>query len=77
MFKVTIYQLNHIFNFLNNRKLDLREVQVDVSRVPLALLIHILPSKHPKYDLGEVGKTMIRMDPRPCKIFCYLLGAYK
>jgi hypothetical protein len=69
LLKVTIHQLNLSFYFLNNRKLDLREVQKDVSRVRLALFIHILPSKHPKYDLGEVGKAMIRVDRRNSNVF--------
>jgi hypothetical protein len=31
----------------------------------------------PKYDLNEVGKSMIWVDPRPCKVIFCLLGAYK
>jgi hypothetical protein len=53
MFKVTAYPLYLIFCFLTNRKLDLRVAEHDVSRVPLVLFIHILPSKQPKIRLGR------------------------
>jgi hypothetical protein len=48
MFKVTSYPLYLIFYFLTNRKMDLRDAEKDVSRVLLALFIHILTSKQPK-----------------------------
>jgi hypothetical protein len=44
-FKVIYYPLYLNIHFLTNRKLDLREAEEDVSRVRLALFIHVLPSK--------------------------------
>jgi hypothetical protein len=38
IFKVTSYLFYHIFSFLTNRKLDLREIEKDVPSVLLALL---------------------------------------
>jgi hypothetical protein len=48
MFKVISYPLYLIFYFLTNRKLFLREVEKGISRVRLALFIHIIPSRNPK-----------------------------
>jgi hypothetical protein len=64
MFKVTNYPLYLIFYFLINRKLDLREVEKDVSRVRLALLFIYYVLGSPKYELCNVGKAMIRVDHR-------------
>jgi hypothetical protein len=47
MFKVTSYPLYLIFYVLANKKLDIREVEENVSHVILALFFHILPSKQP------------------------------
>jgi hypothetical protein len=51
IFKVTSYLFYLIIYFLTNRKLDLREVEKDVSSVLLDLCIHILLSSNPKIRL--------------------------
>jgi hypothetical protein len=47
-----------------------------ISRGRLALFIHFVPSTTTKCDLCEVGKSMIRLVPRPINEFLASL-AYK
>jgi hypothetical protein len=77
MFKVPTYLLIVFFYFLTNWKMDLRELQkmFHVFAWPCLFIFFHLSS--PKSDLDEVGKWMIRLDPRPYKTFFSLLGAYK
>jgi hypothetical protein len=48
-----------IFYFLINRKLELRKTEKAVTRVRLALFIHILPSKQPKIRVGRGRETNV------------------
>jgi hypothetical protein len=55
MFKAISYPLYLIFYFWTNRKLDLLELEKDVSRLLLALFTHILPPKNPNTTCAMSG----------------------
>jgi hypothetical protein len=58
IFKVTFCLFYHIFNFLTNKKLDLHEVEKDVSSVRLALL-----SSNPKIHLVRGRESNVSGGP--------------
>jgi hypothetical protein len=77
MFKVTSYPLYFFFYFLTNRNIDLREAEKMFHVFAWPSLFIFCHVSSPKYDLDEVVKAMMRVDPIACHLFFCLLGAYK
>jgi hypothetical protein len=77
MLKVTSYPLYLIFNFITNRKMDLREEEKDVSRVRLNLFIHTLPSRKPKIRIVRGRESNDSGGPQTLQSVFLPFEAYK